>query len=310
MKKAVIPVVIVIASFLYFVYGYIPNEMSISMSSYSSTPVAALSRAFIQVEEWKNWMPNKLKDQNTFELSMGQLKVKEGLIASVKSDYQNIFSAAPIEFQAIGYQNDSSMIQFHTVVNNYTTNPFTRIANYYLAKGIQTDLQDVLNQSAVYYSNVKNLYGFDIQLKRVKDSSLVSTNQVFPDTPSNRIIYTMIEKLQNHVKQHNGVIHGDPMVNITQLDNEQVYVQVGLALEKDIPVSGDIQLKKMVLGNILETKVVGDQHEVNRALAQTKSYIFDYKKSSPAIFFITFNTNRLQVVDSTKWLSTIYFPVY
>ena len=66
----------------------------------------------------------------------------------------------------------------------------------------------------------------------------------------------------------------------------------------------------MVLGNILSVKVIGDRQVVANAFEQTKNYINDRVKTSPAIPFIVYNTNRMIEKDDSKWVSTIYYPVY
>ena len=66
----------------------------------------------------------------------------------------------------------------------------------------------------------------------------------------------------------------------------------------------------MVLGNILETKVQGGQAKINAAFDANKLFISDHLRSSPAMPYVTYNTNRLKEVDPSKWISTIYYPVY
>jgi hypothetical protein len=66
----------------------------------------------------------------------------------------------------------------------------------------------------------------------------------------------------------------------------------------------------MVLGNILEVKVVGNNNKVEQALQATEDYMHDRMKTSPAISFVTYNSNRLLEKDSSKWISTIYYPIF
>jgi hypothetical protein len=100
------------------------------------------------------------------------------------------------------------------------------------------------------------------------------------------------------------------MVNITRADAKEIYIQVAIPIERDIPVNGAFSIKKMVLGNLLSVKVQGDQAKVNEAFEATKQYITDKQKYSPAIPFIIYNTNRLLEKDSSKWISTISYPIY
>jgi len=83
------------------------------------------------------------------------------------------------------------------------------------------------------------------------------------------------------------------MVNITRLGDKEVFTQVGFALAADIPAGDQMAIKKMVLGNILETKVVGGQRKINAAFEANKLYLSDHLRTSPAMPYITYNTNRL-----------------
>jgi hypothetical protein len=75
-------------------------------------------------------------------------------------------------------------------------------------------------------------------------------------------------------------------------------------------VEGAFSIKKMVLGNLLSVSVEGDQSKVNLALEATKQYITDKQKYSPAIPFVIYNTNRQLEKDSSRWKSTINYPIF
>jgi hypothetical protein len=66
----------------------------------------------------------------------------------------------------------------------------------------------------------------------------------------------------------------------------------------------------MVLGNLLSVTVQGDQAKVDQAFEATKQYILDKQKTSPAIPFVIYNTNRLLEKDASRWKSTINYPIY
>jgi hypothetical protein len=85
---------------------------------------------------------------------------------------------------------------------------------------------------------------------------------------------------------------------------------VGIPVNKVLNESGDIVLKRMVLGNILEAEVQGGTFRVNQAAKQLEHYVSDYKYSSPAIPFQQLVTNRLQEPDSSRWITRLYYPVF
>jgi hypothetical protein len=85
---------------------------------------------------------------------------------------------------------------------------------------------------------------------------------------------------------------------------------VAIPLLKDIPSSEEFTIKKMILGNILETIVIGDRQTITNGFESLKNYASDYRKLAPAIPFQSLLTNRLQEKDSTKWKTRLSYPVY
>ena len=66
----------------------------------------------------------------------------------------------------------------------------------------------------------------------------------------------------------------------------------------------------MMLGNILVAEVKGDNARIDQCEQAMKYYVEDYQKSSPAISFQRLITNRLTEKDSTKWVTTINYPIF
>ena len=180
----------------------------------------------------------------------------------------------------------------------------------YLQKKIQAQLDLILSAAGNYYNSVKGVYGFDIQETNVQDSSLIALDQVLMDTPTLVQVYEMIAQLEQHITSQNGIIKNDPMVNITRINKDEVFTQVAIPIEKDIQVKPPFSLKKMVLGKLLSVSVMGDAATVNNALLATKQYLGDKQKTSPAIPYVIYNTNRMKEPDAQKWKSTINYPVF
>ena len=92
--------------------------------------------------------------------------------------------------------------------------------------------------------------------------------------------------------------------NIPELFKDEVFTQVAIPIEKDIQVKPPFSLKKMVLGKLLSVSVTGDAATVNNALLATKQYLGDKQRTSPAIPYVIYNTNRMKEPDAQKWKST------
>lgn len=295
---------------LLLVYFFIPNQITISSSIKIPQNANATIRSFTNMESWENWMPTHSKQGNSFQLSEGTLTLKPVLIAAIKTNYAIGENNLTVNFSAIDYKVDSAFIYFEGFKENNSLNPLKRVINYLFAVKAKEQLLPILKAASNYYSKNETIYGFEIIETKVKDTTLITTEQTYPDTPTTAQVYAMIQLLEKHIKNNKGVIHGDPMVNITRLGKNEVYAQVAFPLAADIPTAKNIVVKKMVLGNILAVKVKGTAQTVQEAFTATELYMHDRKKTSPAIPFISYNTNRIIEKNANNWVSTIYYPIF
>jgi len=299
MRKIILSVLAILLLSLTAVYLFIPSQISIKGSQMVYQPTTTVIRGMMQTSKWTEWMPKEI-----------ELKITSSLVATIQTALNQDGVQVPVVFSIENGENKNALISFETSMDNSQWSPITRIQYYMFAKKIQSSLDRVLSSAVAYYNYSKGVYGFDIVETRVKDSSLITLDQTLNDTPSIDQIYQMVSQLEKQVIEKNGKVTGSPMVNITRVDVNEVYTQVALPLERDIAVSGGFAIKKMVLGNLLSVNVQGDQSKVNQAFEATKQYIIDKQKSSPAIPFVIYNTNRLLEKDPNRWISTINYPIY
>lgn len=299
MRKIILSVLAILLLSLTAVYLFIPSQISIKGSQMVYQPTTTVIRGMMQTSKWTEWLPKEI-----------ELKITSSLVATIQTALNQDGVQVPVVFSIENGENKNALISFETSMDNSQWSPIARIQYYMFAKKIQSSLDRVLSSAVAYYNYSKGVYGFDIVETRVKDSSLITLDQTLNDTPSIDQIYQMVSQLEKQVIEKNGKVTGSPMVNITRVDVNEVYTQVALPLERDIAVSGGFAIKKMVLGNLLSVNVQGDQSKVNQAFEATKQYIIDKQKSSPAIPFVIYNTNRLLEKDPTRWISTINYPIY
>jgi hypothetical protein len=293
-----------------FIYVWIPHQIKSQYKVIIPQNQTGVSRKLVQVEEWKKWMPFQNELVQQFSLPSGKLILTETYIASVKGFYIYQEDTAAITFMTENAGKDSTLLTIETILNNRHLSPFKRLSNYWQSIRIEDPMKKIAQAARQFYGTTKGVYGYPIVLEKVKDSVLMTTQKNFKDTPTIAQVYEMLNSLQQHIQKNMGTIKGDPMVNITNLGQENIFVQVGLPIEKSIPEANGFQIKKMVLGNILSAQVKGDNHTVYRAFKETENFVRDNSKESPAMPFIVYHTNRLIQKDSTQWVSTIYYPIY
>jgi effector-binding domain-containing protein len=299
MRKIVLSLAALLILSTAAVYVFIPSQIEIKGRQMVYNPSASVIRGMMQTEKWAEWMPKEV-----------EIKVLGSLVATIQASLMMDGVQVPVEFFIENGENKNSIIGFVTSMDNRQWSPIARVQYYIYAKRIQSKLDHVLEAAKNHYNFSKGIYGFEIVETKVKDSSLITIDQTLNDTPSVVQIYQMVNQLEQYILSQNGKAKGAPMVNITRLDEKEIYTQVAIPLERDIPANGDFAIKKMVLGNLLSVEVQGNQAKVNDAFEATKQYINDKQKSSPAIPFIIYNTNRLTEKDASKWKSTINYPIY
>lgn len=309
--KYIKPAIALLASAAFlFIYLFIPNKINIAGNEIVHQTGSGVIRSFMQIQYWDKWMPNKGIEGHSFIWEDGRFTINNSFIASAKGNFSKKGFEAPVTFSAIDAGKDSTLLRFESVIDNRHLSPITRINNYLESRSLKKQLTNVLNTAIAYYGTSKGVYGFDIVMSQVKDSTLITTQQNFTDTPTTNQIYSMVDLLDKYIVANKGIKQGDPMVNITKLGDKIIYAQVAYPLAKDIPAAKGIVIKKMMLGSIIEVKVIGNQSKTEKAMLATENYMQDKHKLSPAMPFIMYNTNRLLEQDASKWVSTIYYPVY
>jgi hypothetical protein len=299
MRKIVLLLSTIVVLSLVAVYLLVPKLIIIKGAQVVNQSAPSVIRGMMQTDKWSEWMPKETS-----------LSVTGTMVATIQTELALNAIKIPVEFSIIDDTSTNAIIGFETSMNNNHWSPIARVQNYLFAKRIQGQLDLILSAAGNYYNTVKGVYGFEIQETNVQDSSLITLDQVLMDTPSLVQLYEMIAQLEQQIASQNGKVKNDPMVNITRINEDEVFTQVAIPIEKDIQVKPPFTLKKMVLGKLLSVAVIGDASVVNNALIAAKQYLGDKQRTSPAIPYVIYNTNRIKEPDAQKWKSTINYPVF
>jgi hypothetical protein len=299
MRKIVLLLTTILVLSVVAIYLLVPKQFIIKGTQAVNQSAPSVIRGMMQTNKWSEWMPKEAR-----------LNVTGTMVATIQTELILDEVKVPVEFSIIDDTSANAIIGFETSMEQTNWSPIARVQNYLFAKKIQGQLDLILAAAGNYYNTVKGVYGFDIQETNVQDSSLIALDQVLMDTPTLVQIYDMITQLEQHIIAQNGKIKNDPMVNITRINEDEVFTQVAIPIEKDIQVNSPFTLKKMVLGKLLSVTVIGDAATVNNALIATKQYLGDKQRTSPAIPYVIYNTNRIKEPDAQKWKSTINYPVF
>ena len=299
MRKIVFLLTSILVLSVVAIYLLVPKQFIIKGTQAISQSAPSVIRGMMQTNKWSEWMPKETT-----------LNVTGTMVATIQTELTLDAIKIPVEFSIIDDTSTNAIIGFETSMENTNWSPIARVQNYLFAKKIQGQLDLILSAAGNYYNTVKGVYGFDIQETRVQDSSLIALDQVLMDTPTLVQVYDMIAQIEQYIAAQNVKVKNNPMVNITRINENEVFTQVAIPIEKDIQVKPPFSLKKMVLGKLLSVSVTGDAATVYNALLATKQYLGDKQRTSPAIPYVIYNTNRIKEPDAQKWKSTINYPVF
>ncbi|MBI1344421.1 MAG: hypothetical protein GC171_15980 [Terrimonas sp.] len=318
MKKS-LPVLgifsIVILAFI-FIYLLIPNIVTTSRDTDVRVNQQGLFRSLVQETQWGKWWPgtvletaNGIKPRffyHGFEYSITEKKISSFLI-DVR-DSSGDFSAKT-SLNLFPLNPDSVKMEWaKSSVTSY--NPVKRVALFRQSKKLDNDFAKILAEIHAYFSKTENVYGYRIHEDLVTDSLLAYNFATVTNYPTNQFIYGLLDEVKAHIDRESAQVTGIPMLNISTTDSIHFLTRVAIPVNKRVSPSGNIAYKWMMGGGkILVADVTGGPATVNDALQKIKNYADDHQRVAMAIPFQSLVTNRLEVTDTAKWVTRIFYPV-
>ncbi len=310
MKKWLLIPVLILSVLLILMFTVIPSDITVSGYKIIHAPVGTINRIFASDGSIKKWWPGEIVNDTSFTYQNVQyhIPLTTPIGFSVTTSLSGFFLSG--ETSTLLVKRDTSAIQLQYHSFHTSLNPFKRVDAYFKTLTLKKQLDNILKSFAQFAEKKSNIYGLDIVNARVKDSSLISTKKTFSQYPANKDISDLISKLKQHITENGGIEKDYPMLKIRINEENRYEAMVAIPLLKDIPVKDDIIIKKMVLGNILEAKVVGGPSAISTGEASLKNYVLDYNKTSPATPFQLLITDRYKETDTSKWVTILKYPVF
>jgi hypothetical protein len=303
MVKRILLISLLIAVAVFTVYLILPSQKLGKETYASSCTPSAVDRLILDRTKWNRWWPGNIEDSSISTYKDYKYRIDQIQVDGFAATVYNNDDSAKLLLQVSPTGTDSTVFTWYTEV---ITTPFASILS---SKPIVLNIDSFINAVNSFFNNDKNIYGLDISMQKVKDSSLISIKSEFGHYPFTEEVYALVESLEQYIKQHQGLATGAPMLNVYQ-EGPTYFTMVAIPTERDLPSEEKFQLKKMVLGNILKAEVKGGIATIRNAEEQLDNYVKDHRKASPAIPYQSLVTNRLQEQDTAKWITYLYYPVF
>jgi hypothetical protein len=306
--KKILYILVPILFFLIISY-LLPTQKPTTETISVSMPVDAITRVVTNQKDWAKWFPGTKVNDSVYTYYESPITIHKVLMNGFKATMVNKGVEVDLDFSFMADYNAKTSFTLNTVMK-ITYNPLLRFKQFLSLNSVENDCKRLLYQMQDYFSDVKKVYGFPIEMQKVPNSSYVSTKQTYDHEPTTDEIYALIDEVNEFIDGAEVKIMNYPILNVFKEDSSSYTAMVAVATERDIPSNGKFMLKNMMLGNIVVCEVIGDKNVIRECNEAVKNYVQDHRKTSPAISFERLITNRRTVQDSTKWRTTINYPVF
>lgn len=311
MNKLILGLLVIISVAVVSVYVFIPKTLVVATIIPINTNYKNADRFLSDSSKWVKWWPSSnnkdVKKVGIYKDVIFQIINKSYNNTQIRLVYKNDTTLANIAIADFVNQSIKVICEFSFDAG---LNPITRIKQYKTAVYLKQNLHDVFDSIKIFLEKPENVYGFKINSTMVKDTVLISTKKYFDHYPSTQEIYGLVGELRNHIKQTGGLETNAPMLNVTKDNNTTYKTMVAIPVNHTLPTTDKIDLKRMVVGRILESdSVKGGATTVDYSFKMFEQYFTDYKHTSPAIPFQLLVTDR-DKTDSSKWITRFYYPIF
>ena len=314
MKKIFIGVLVFFLAAVALVYVVVPAEVKVSTVSVIRANEYAVFRHLINEGNWKKWWPSN--SSLTTEKNLDGFYLNGYVFKTGAKQLDRIEVIITRKDQSASSLMNWSAMSPDSIIMSWTTtlatssNPISKINNYFEAKKLKQSMEQVVSNLKTFAEKKESLYGLHVIQTKVTDTILLVTKTVIKEAPTDAQVYSYIAMLRKYIAANKASETNFPMLNIGYSKERKSYeVMVAIAVNKKLPGNNVIALKRMVAGNILYAEITGGQHTVKEGIRQMEQYVSDHQKISPALPFQLLVTDRIKEKDTAKWVTRIYYPI-
>lgn len=313
MKKIVAGILVVLLILFLLSYFVFPARPRASATVYTQATATSTQLFLLDANKWAAWWPAdaaRSPSLRSFVYAGDSFRISkqfyQGLSLTVQPPGGDSLTTS---LSIIPINRDSTRVTWE-YVSPGSLNLLTRLKHYRQAKRLQENMTAILTSLQRFLDDDKNVYGITVSQQIVKDTLLVTTKALFPDTPAIASVYDLIHSLRTYIAAAGAAATNHPMMHIRRTYNKTVEVMVAIPVNKVLADENNIYFKRMPPGNILVTHVTGGPETIRQTFRQLEFYMLDHQRESPAIPFELMETDRLQEPDTAKWITGIYYPVF
>lgn len=288
----------------------IPRSHSYSFQHSLAMPAPAIHRLLTDSGQTGRWWPDSSNQAPGWRWEQGSYQVSQTFLTQInlKGERNGIGSSLVISADATG----PSTALLNCAVTCTPGGNFVWRPLQYLSimrqKKEHARLMDTLSR---FFGRTDLVYGFRIEHQKVKDGTLLSLKKQFDHEPTNEEIEQMVREVRNRIQTQGARETNLPMLNVYTAEDGGIEAMTAIATDREINGDAPFSLKRMLPGgNILVSEVMGGPQRIQACREAVEAYVKDHRILSPAMPFQRMVTNRVAETDTSKWITTINYPIF
>lgn len=164
-----------------------------------------------------------------------------------------------------------------------------------------------------YLDDNKKMYGYDVELINVTDTTFLFTSKVVANSDRKTSFKNLYELLIRQAALKNMGYNGVRIFYTLPYgkDSTHLFTSIGITRPENAPFEGDFILKRMpYMGKLLKSYYQGSFGKVNDAIEAIAHFKSDNSMNSMAIPFIKLITEGIEFDDSQTIQANALYPVY
>lgn len=309
MKKPLVALSVFVSVYL-MIALLLPSSSSYSFQSSSSVPTPAILRLLTDSAQTGRWWPDTSTKGPVWNWEQGAYQVRQTFLTQVNLEGNRNGIRSSIIISAIANGPGSTLLTCTIQTDTLSSLLWRPLQQLSLMRQEREHarLMDTLTR---FFSSPDKVYGFRIEHQKVSDGTLLSIKQRFDREPSPEDISGMVDAVRGRIRSKGAKETNLPMLNIYTTEDGGIEGMVAIATDRELQEDEPFSLKRMLPGgNILVAEVRGGPHRIRACQEAVDAYVKDHRMLSPAMPFQRMINDRLAESDTSKWITTINYPVF
>lgn len=238
MKRFLIVIVFIILV-IFGVGFFLPSQRTFTQTANATIPFDGISRVIVNKALWTNWWPGTVMNDSVLSYKETDITINLLLLNGFKATAKEGLRTVVIDFQSAATYNAETALTLTTTFS-FSLNPFIKVFQYLTIGSSQKKYEELLQAFKTSFSDVRKIYGFNIQAGKVPNSSYISVKQDFNHYPSNEELYKIIDEIKHYIVTENGKVMNEPILNIAKEGQDLFSVMIAVATDRDLPGKGNL----------------------------------------------------------------------